>query len=162
MPPDPFRRLTPHTLDLAMRITSSWRLPLILSCTLALLAGCAPATAEGGASTGASTSGGSRIRANVLTRAEIEGSGTTNLFDAIQRLRPAWLRNASQTNYGGGGTEIVVYQNTTLLGGPEELRRIAPGYAENVRFLDTSTAMNTLPGLGQRRIAGAIVIELPR
>jgi hypothetical protein len=150
-----------------MRITSSWRLPLILSCTFALLAGCAPATAEGGASASAAvstsgTSGSTRIRANVLSRAEIEGSGTTNLFDAIQRLRPAWLRNASQTNYGGGGTDIVVYQNTTLLGGPEELRRIAPGYAETVRYLDATTAMNTLPGLGTRRVAGAIVIELPR
>jgi ABC-type phosphate transport system substrate-binding protein len=145
-----------------MRITSPWRLPLLLTCTVAFLAACAPATAEGGASAGASTSGGSRVRANVLTRAEIEGSGTTNLFDAIQRLRPQWLRNASQTNYGGGGTDIVVYQNTTLLGGPEALRQIAPGYAENVRFLDATTAMNTLPGLGQRRVAGAIVIELPR
>ncbi|HST60432.1 MAG TPA: hypothetical protein VLK84_17160 [Longimicrobium sp.] len=147
-----------------MNITSTWRLPLILSCTVALLAGCAPATAEGGASAGASagTSSGNRIRANVLTRAEIEGSGTTNLYDAIQRLRPQWIRNSAQTNYGGGGTEIVVYQNTTLLGGLDALRQIAPGYAENVRYLDASTATNTLPGLGSRKVAGAIVVELPR
>ena len=147
-----------------MNISSSWRLPLLLSCTVAVLAGCAPATAEGGASAGASAgaTSGARIRANVITRAEIEGSGTTNLFDAIQRLRPQWLRNAAQTNYGGGGTELVVYQNTTLLGGVEALRQIAPGYAENVRYLDASTATNTLPGLGSRRVAGAIVIELPR
>lgn len=148
-----------------MSITSSWRLPLLLSCTVALLAGCAPATAEGGASGGATTgatASGARIRANVLTREEIEGSGTTNLFDAIQRLRPQWLRNASQTSYSGGGTDLVVYQNTTLLGGLESLRQIAPGYAQTVRYLDASTAMNTLPGLGSRRVAGAIVIELPR
>ena len=148
-----------------MSITSSWRLPLLLSCTVALLAGCAPATAEGGASGGATsgtTASGARIRANVITREEIEGSGTTNLFDAIQRLRPQWLRNASQTNYSGGGTELVVYQNTTLLGGLESLRQIAPGYAQTVRYLDASTAMNTLPGLGSRKVAGAIVIELPR
>ncbi len=150
-----------------MNTTSPWRLPLLLSCTVALLAGCAPATAEGGAGASASagagtTASGNRIRANVLTREEIEGSGTTNLYDAIQRLRPAWLRNASQTNYGGGGTDIVVYQNTTLLGGLEALRQVAPGYAQSVRYLDASTAMNTLPGLGSRRVAGAIVIELPR
>lgn len=148
-----------------MNISSCWRLPLLLSCTVAVLAGCAPATAEGGASAGASagtTASGARIRANLITRAEIEGSGTTNLYDAIQRLRPQWLRNASQTNYGGGGTELVVYQNTTLLGGIEALRQIAPGYAETVRYLDASTATNTLPGLGSRRVAGAIVIELPR
>ncbi|HYW10771.1 MAG TPA: hypothetical protein VE871_02410 [Longimicrobium sp.] len=148
-----------------MNIPSTWRLPLLLSCTVALLAGCAPATAEGGASAGASagtTTAGNRIRANVLTREEIEGSGTTNLYDAIQRLRPQWLRNASQTSYGGGGTELVVYQNTTLLGGIEALRQVAPGYAQSVRYLDASTANNTLPGLGSRRVAGAIVIELPR
>ncbi len=144
-----------------MNITSTWRLPLLLSCTVAVLAGCAPATAEGGAGAG-TTASGTRIRSNVLTREEIEGSGTTNLYDAILRLRPQWLRNASQTNYGGGGTEIVVYQNTTLLGGLDALRQIAPGYAENVRYLDQSTATNTLPGLGSRKVAGAIVIELPR
>ena len=55
-----------------------------------------------------------------------------------------------------------MYQNTTLLGGLDALRQIAPGYAENVRFLDASTATNTLPGLGSRRVAGAIVVELPR
>jgi len=155
-------------MDPAMRISSSWRLPLLLSCTFALLAGCAPATAEGGASASASgsasgtTPSGSRIRSNVLTREEIEGSGTTNLYDAIQRLRPQWMRNASQTSYSGDGTEIVVYQNTTMLGGLDALRQLAPGYAQSIRCLDASTAMNTLPGLGSRRVAGAIVIELPR
>lgn len=148
-----------------MRISSSWRLPLLVCSAFALLAGCAPA-ASGGAGAGASASGttssGQRIRANVITREEIEGSGTTNLYDAIQRLRPQWLRNASQTNYGGGGTEIVVYQGTTQLGGLDALRQLAPGYVEAIRYLDQSTAMNTLPGLGSRRVAGAIVLELPR
>lgn len=161
MPPDLFRRLTPHTLDPAMRITSFWRLPLLLSCTFVLLAGCAPATAEGGAAAEARPAG-SRVRANVLTRAEIEGSGTTNLFDAIQRLRPQWLRDAGQTNYQGSGREIVVYQGTTQLGGAEALRQLAPGYADTIRFLDGVTASNTLPGLGSRSVGGAIVIEIGR
>ena len=144
-----------------MKISSSWRFPLLVCSAFALLAGCAPA-AGGGSGSGTTAPSGQRIRANVITREELEASGTTNLYDAIQRLRPQWLRNASQTSYGGGGTELVVYQNTTQLGGLDALRQLAPGYAETIRYLDASTAMNTLPGLGSRRVAGAIVIELPR
>ena len=143
-----------------MRTSSFWRAPLLLSCSLALLAGCAPAAAEGGATTGASAS--TRLRANLITREELESSGTTNLYDAVQRLRPQWLRNAANTSYSGGGAELVVYQGTSLLGGVETLRQFAPGYAVALRYLDASTATNTLPGLGSRRVAGAIVIELPR
>jgi hypothetical protein len=147
-----------------MRTTSPWRLPLLLTCTFTLLAGCAPATAEGGASAGASasTSGSARVRANVLTREEVEATGAANLFDAIQRLRPQWLRNASQSNYQGNGLSLVVYQNTTQLGGADELRRLQPSYAHTIRFLDGVTASNTLPGLGSRQVAGAIVLETAR
>lgn len=149
-----------------MRITSSWRLPLLLSCGVALLAGCAPATAEGGASAGASPSASASTarRSNVLSREELEASGTSNLYDAINRLRPQWMRGSTntQTRTGGGGLQVVVYQGTTQLGGVEVLRQMAPSYVATIRYLDGNQASNTLPGLGSRMVAGAIVLELPR
>lgn len=151
-----------------MKITSSWRLPLLLSASFALLTACSAATAEGGASAGASANADGRTssvrRANVLTREELATSGATNLYDAVNRLRPAWLRGSTntQSNYGGGGLQVVVYQGTTQLGTAEHLRQLAPGYVASLRYLDGNTASNTLPGLGSRMVAGAIIIELPR
>lgn len=155
----------PNTVDPAMRITSSWRLPLLASCTVALFAACAPA-ASGGASAGASAGAGTSSvrRSNVLTREELAGSGTSNLYDAINRLRPQWLRGSTntQTRTGGGGLSVVVYQGTTQLGGVEVLRQMAPSYVATIRYLEGNQASNTLPGLGSRVVAGAIVLELPR
>jgi hypothetical protein len=88
-------------------------------------------------------------------------SGVTNLYEAVQRLRPEWLRGANLSNITAGGQDLVVYQNQTPLGGVEELRELTPEYAESLRFLDGPTASNTLPGLGSRRVAGAIVIVTP-
>lgn len=100
-------------------------------------------------------------RRDVITREEIVESGVTNLYDAVQRLRPAWLRGTRASNYRAGGMGYVVYQDNTPLGGLEALRELLPGYAEELRFLDGPTASNTLPGLGSRRVAGAIVIVTP-
>jgi hypothetical protein len=152
-----------------MRITSSWRLPLLASCAAALFAACAPATAEGGAGAGASASAGTSTsgvrRSNVLTREELEASSTSNLYDAINRLRPQWLRTSTSTQTrttGEGGLQVVVYQGTTQLGGVEVLRQMAPSYVATIRYLDGNQASNTLPGLGSRMVAGAIILEMPR
>ncbi len=102
-----------------------------------------------------------RRRSDVLTREELAQSGTTNLFAAVERLRPQWLRPRGFTNFRGSGTAIVVYQGTTPLGGLDALRQLAPEFAEEIRFLDSSQASNTLPGLGSRAVAGAIVIIRP-
>ncbi|HEX6368120.1 MAG TPA: hypothetical protein VF006_04270 [Longimicrobium sp.] len=102
-----------------------------------------------------------RRRREVISQEEISESRATNLYEVVQRLRPDWLRGAGPSNLGGGGTAIVVYQNNTPLGGLDALRQMSPGYAEALRYLDGSTASNTLPGLGSRRVAGAIVVMTP-
>jgi hypothetical protein len=102
-----------------------------------------------------------RRRRDVITKEEMVESGATNLYEVVQRTRPSWLRGGNPSNFGGGGGGYVVYQNTTQLGGLEALRQLSPGYAESLRFLDGSTASNTLPGLGSQRVAGAIVVVLP-
>ena len=130
--------------------------------TLSVLAACAAsgtAGAEAGGS--ASTSATPRIRRDVITQAELQGSAATNLFDAVQRLRPHWLSGANISNRAGSGTEVVVYQGQTQLGGVAELRQYQISYASELRWLDGSQASNTLPGLGSRSVAGAIVIVRP-
>jgi hypothetical protein len=102
-----------------------------------------------------------RIRRDVISQEEIAGSGATNLYEVVQRLRPGWLRSGNVSNIRGGGTGVVVYQNNTPLGGPEALRQLTPGYAASLRFLEGNEASNTLPGLGSRTVAGAIVVVLP-
>lgn len=102
-----------------------------------------------------------RRRRNEISQEEMVQSGATNLYDVVQRLRPEWLRGTSASNFRGGGQTIVVYQNNTQLGGLDALRQLSPGYAEMLRFLDGSEASNTLPGLGSRRVAGAIVVITP-
>lgn len=102
-----------------------------------------------------------RRRRDVILQDEIAGSGAANLYEVVQRLRPGWLRGGSATNLRGGGGGVVVYQNNTPLGGVEALRQLTPGYAASLRFLEGTEASNTLPGLGSRRVAGAIVVVLP-
>ncbi|HEU0300730.1 MAG TPA: hypothetical protein VFR37_14815 [Longimicrobium sp.] len=102
-----------------------------------------------------------RLRRNEISQEEMVQSGATNLYDVVQRLRPQWLTGTSASNIGGGGQAIVVYQNNTQLGGLDALRQMSPGYAEVLRFLDGSEASNTLPGLGSRRVGGAIIVVTP-
>jgi hypothetical protein len=102
-----------------------------------------------------------RVRRDLISQEEIAASGATNLYEVVQRLRPGWLRGGNVSNIRGGGTGVVVYQNTTPLGGPEALRQLTPGYAASLRYLDGNEASNTLPGLGSRTVAGAIVVVLP-
>jgi hypothetical protein len=136
-----------------------FRALVLATCTVTALSACA-ASASGGAEADA-TAGAPRGDRNTITQAELAASGATNLLDAVQRLRPQWLRGVNITTPGAQGSDFVVFQGTTLLGGVEALRQMAPGYAYRLRYLDASQATNTLPGMGSRRVAGAIVIDLP-
>lgn len=102
-----------------------------------------------------------RRRREVISREELMQSGATNLYDAVQRLRPTWIRGTSASNFSGGGQGFAVYQNNAPLGGLEALRQLSIEYATELRFLDSSEASNTLPGLGSRRVAGAIMVVTP-
>lgn len=102
-----------------------------------------------------------RRRSDVITAAELAESNTSNLYEAIERLRPQWLRPRGGTNFGGGGTDLYVYQGNTQLGTAEALRAMNLEFAEEIRFLDSTQASNTLPGLSSRAVAGAIVIVRP-
>lgn len=94
-----------------------------------------------------------------ITRAEIEATAATNLFDVVNRLRPQWLR-VSTTRSFSLETELVVFQNDMLLGGPDALRQLGPELAWEIRWMEGTRAAATLPGITSgRHVAGAIIVN---
>ncbi len=110
----------------------------------------------------ASSSAGARDdRGNLdlITREQILETGATNLYDVVARLRPRWLQARSARSFNLE-TEIVVFQNEMLLGGPEALRQMSPEIAFELRYLDGTRATAQLPGLmSGRHIEGAILVS---
>lgn len=129
-----------------------------LSLTLALAltaAGCA------------SSSGGDgtiRRDSRTLTPEEIATVPVTNLYEAVQRLRPRWLemRDVRSLGAGGGasGGQIVVFLNNSYVGGPESLRQFETHQIVRIRYLDAAQASATLTGYDtSRHVVGGIVLE---
>lgn len=104
-----------------------------------------------------------RRRRELITASELAESGASNLYQAVERLRPEWLRAGGARSFGNGDyTQVVVYQNNANLGTVEVLRQMGVESAEQLRFMDGTTASNTLPGLGSRIVSGAIIVEFVR
>src|SRR5262245_41638942 len=59
-----------------------------------------------------------------LTSEEMQRAGYPDLFSTVQSLRPQWLQRRGQTSIRGR-TEVKVYLDGSLLGGPETLRQIS-------------------------------------
>jgi len=108
----------------------------------------------------ASTKGGKENKdSSLLTREEIMGTGATNLFDVVNRLRPQWLNVRTISSFSLSD-EIVVFQNDMQLGGPDALRQLVPELAYEIRWLDGVRASSMLPGLmSGRHVLGAIIVS---
>jgi hypothetical protein len=130
---------------------------LVAGLALGSAAACA-ASASAGAEGSAQTPGTSRVRTNVLARADLEAQSGQNLYETIRRLRPQWLQVRGGRTLDGT-TEIVVYQDNTLIGNTESLRQMQTDMAVSIEYMDAATATNALPGLGSRRVAGAIIVR---
>jgi hypothetical protein len=102
---------------------------------------------------GASTRG-SR---NVLTEADLMKSTARDALQAIQILRPDWLRSrGSAASISGGVAEVVVYLNGQRFGGPEALSQFQPTALKEARYMSASEATNRF-GTGHN--SGAILIR---
>jgi len=132
------------------------------SLVAALLAVATGACASGGASASdPSTSSSTR---SVITEAELPTSGTETAYDAIQRLRPEFLRARPaqsytlQTNGGASGPApapaLVV--NGQRAGELSDLRQIAATAIRSVRYYTIEQAKRKF---GMQYDGGAIEIE---
>lgn len=133
-----------------------------LALALAAAAGCASGGAAGGAgasgaapadSAGAARPASGRRDLSVITIEDIQRSGAMNAYEAVERLRPLWLRSRNGV--------ILVYLNGNRLGGTDMLRRMEVIPVTSMRFLDAAAAMS-LPGLASMRVDGAIMISTSR
>lgn len=120
----------------------------VLLCTC-MLAGCAGATTQ-------SKRGGDRSM--TLTRAELSETNSSNLYDAIKKLRPEWLTSRGPTSVKDPTPATVdVYMNGTDLGGVESLRQVETLDVSEVRYWEAGPAAARF-GMGHPRG----VIELIR
>ena len=107
--------------------------------TLLLMVGCA--------STGA---GSGRSSRGILTQADLLETSEANLFEAIQRLRPQWLR-ARGSNFEGRARAPTVFLDGSRRGEVDFLQQIDVSDVLDVRFLssaDAATIYGTTTGTG--------------
>lgn len=97
----------------------------------------------------------------LLTREEIMSvQGVTNLYDVVQRLRPRWLSVRANDRSFGMTTQIAIFQNQTYLGDVDTLRQLQPGMAFELKYMNGTTAQNSLPGISPGiHLAGAIILS---
>ena len=85
---------------------------------------------------------------NRLTGQEVIDSGETNLYDAVMRLRPRWIRS-----------NTVVYMDGVSIGGTDALRDWPQDTALSMEWLDPMQASGRLPDFNPSNVAGVIVIR---
>ena len=92
---------------------------------------------------------------NTITEAELERFAGQPLEQAIQRLRPQFLRTRGPGTITQGAQGVVVYLGTTRMGGVEALNQIRTGDVVSVRYLSPSEATQRF---GLDHTGGAIVL----
>lgn len=103
---------------------------------LAMAMGCASAGGAGNGS-GASTT---RHSSDVITTEEIQqATGLSTAYDAVQRLRPQFLRIRGPSTFGGAEGPVV-YVNGMRRGGADSLRQIGITEVKEIRYLNARDA----------------------
>ncbi len=136
---------------------------------VAAAAGCASGgSAPGAASAGIAADSGTVVRTSgtrrdmtVITVEEIQRSGAMNAYEAVERLRPFWLRSRNATSSRGVPPSILVYLNGSRLGSIDMLRRLEVIPITSIRYMDAAAA-KSLPGLASFRVEGAIMVSTSR
>lgn len=118
---------------------------------LAVLASCAGSGTQG---SGAAAPRGSR---NLLTAAQLAATGSTDLYSAVDRLRPQWfVVRGGKDIQGQQATIAVIVDGMRQQGSVEIMRNIQVSDVQEVRFLSASDATTKY---GTNTTVGAIEIE---
>ena len=84
---------------------------------------------------------GSRRDGNVITQEELAPHHEISAYEAVQRLRPQWLRVRGATIVAGAQRpSIQVHVEGMHRGGIEELRTIRAEYVVEIRYMSASDA----------------------
>lgn len=93
--------------------------------------------------------------ANVITRQELDASVARNAYDAVQNLRPTFLRSRGTTFDPTVSTQAAVYLDAQRYGDITALRSMVVDAIEEIRYLNPSAATSKY---GTNHTAGAIEV----
>jgi len=78
---------------------------------------------------------------DLITADEIEAASVSNAYDAIARLRPAFLRGRGQSSIQTPGSDLpIVYVNGLRTGTIEHLRSIPAQDVQQIRYINATDA----------------------
>jgi hypothetical protein len=80
-----------------------------------------------------------RTNSDVLTRDELLNVNRGNLFEAVELLRPQWLRMRSDQSVNRDGG-ILVYMDEIRLGNLDALRTVSPTDVQEMRRFNATAA----------------------
>jgi hypothetical protein len=100
-----------------------------------------------------------RASSTELTQQEIVASRASDLYSAVQQLRPRWLTVRGPRSINSD-TGVLVFQGRSLIGGPETLKQYDTRSVIRLRYLDGAQADAQLTVPAGQHVQGAIVIEL--
>ena len=122
----------------------------VATVAVAAMFGCASTSGGGGGGGG----GG-----NMLTNEQLTETGETNAYQAVQRLRPQWLRPRGQGSIGGQ-TVVTLFVDGSPRGDASDLNTMQVFNIEDIRYLSASEAafqFGTIAGNG-----GTLVVRTRR
>lgn len=121
--------------------------------SLALLTACASGGTMGGASPSARDP-------NLITPAELATENSSNVYDAVEHLRPEMLRphmaNASSSISAPGNFAVRVYLDANPFGTIADLRTIPVSTIKQIQYLTPSQAMQRF---GSGNAGGVILLS---
>jgi len=104
-------------------------------------------------------SSGERRNTSELLPEEIRAAPVSNLYEAVEQLRPRWLQIRSVRSLSGAGGQIGVFVNRTHVGGPEVLRSMSVDGVARLRYLDGPAASAQFRSAGGDGFPGGIIVE---
>lgn len=103
------------------------------------------------------SAGATRSNPDVITEQELARYPSVSVRQAIERLRPRFLRTRGPTSLTNPAADrIVVYHGDTRMGGLEFLDQIMTGDIVEVRYLSAPDATQRY---GTGHTAGAIILK---
>lgn len=98
-----------------------------------------------------------RRDAFVISEQELGKSTARNALDAVQQLRPQWLRGRGAGSLGRASDPVMIYLNDVRLGGPSALAQLTTDGVKEIRFYNAADATSRW---GTDHAAGAIVVTM--
>jgi hypothetical protein len=84
---------------------------------------------------------GSPGRGNVITSEQMIGVNAQNAYDAVQKLRPAWLTTRGPTSISNSEPDVAsVFLGGNQIGTVEALRNLRPDDIQELRYYEASEA----------------------